>query len=58
MFSKNNLFNYSKTNQGRYNKIFTSIESTLSIKLSRICDFDYSQLPIDKLNYLFLKNLF
>lgn len=51
MFSKNNLFNYSKTNQGRYNKIFTSIESTLSIKLSRICDFDYSQLPIDKLNY-------
>lgn len=51
MFSDNNLFNYSKTNQGRYNKIFTSIENNLSIKLSRVCDFDYSTLPTDKLKY-------
>lgn len=27
MFSDNNLFNYSKNNQGRYNKIFISIEN-------------------------------
>lgn len=51
MFSDNNLFNYSKNNQGRYNKIFISIENHLSIKLSRFCDFDYSALPADKLKY-------
>ncbi len=51
MFSNDNLFNYSKTNQGRYNKIFTAIEKSLSISLSRICNFDYSQLHQDTLEY-------
>lgn len=51
MFSDNNIFNYSKTNQGRYNKIFVTIENNLSINLSRICNFDYSVLPKDKLRY-------
>lgn len=51
MFSKENLFNYSKTNQGRYNKIFTAIEKSLSINLSRTRNFDYSQLPEDILDY-------
>ena len=51
MFSQDNLFNYSKTNKGRYNKIFTAIEKSLSINLSRICNFNYSQLPQDILEY-------
>jgi hypothetical protein len=51
MFSKDNLFNYSKTNQGRYNKIFTSIEKSLSINLSRECNFDYTKLPKERLEY-------
>lgn len=51
MFSKDNLFNYSKTNQGRYNKIFTAIEKSLLIKLSRNCNFDYSKLPSETLEY-------
>lgn len=51
MFSKENLFNYSKTNQGRYNKIFTAIEKSLSISLSRVCDFNYNKLPQEKLEY-------
>lgn len=51
MFSKENLFNYSKTNQGRYNKIFTAIEKSLSISLSRRYNFDYSHLNQDILEY-------
>ncbi len=51
MFSKDNLFHYSKTNQGRYNKIFTAIEQSLSITITRVCNFDYGKLPTEKLEY-------
>lgn len=51
MFSDGNLFKFSKSNRLRYNKIFSSVEESLSISLSRECNFDYTSLPKNKLEY-------
>ena len=51
MFSKGNIFNYSDTNRGRYNKVFVALENALSIQIKREYDFDYSKLSQEKLTY-------